>query len=72
MSFGYETQIPPIYTLTFFNAIANGGKMVRPMFTKEIMENGKTVQTFDTEVVKESICSDKTLKEIQEMLLGVV
>ena len=31
--FGYETQIPPIYTLTFFNAIANGGKMVRPMFT---------------------------------------
>ena len=72
MSFGYETQIPPIYTLTFFNAIANGGKMVRPMITKEIMENGKTVQTFDTEVVKESICSDKTLKEIQEMLLGVV
>ena len=72
MSFGYETQIPPIYTLTFFNAIANGGKMVHPMFTKEIMENGKTVQTFDTEVVKESICSDKTLKEIQEMLLGVV
>ncbi len=72
MSFGYETQIPPIYTLTFFNAIANGGKMVRPMLTKEIMENGKTVQTFDTEVVKESICSDKTLKEIQEMLLGVV
>ena len=72
MSFGYETQIPPIYTLTFFNAIANGGKMVRPMFTKEIMHNGKTVQSFSTEVLKSSICSDNTLAIIKDMLLGVV
>ena len=72
MSFGYETQIPPIYTLTFFNAIANEGKMVRPMFTKEIMHNGKTVQSFSTEVLKSSICSDKTLEIIKDMLLGVV
>ena len=72
MSFGYETQIPPIYTLTFFNAIANGGKMVRPMFTKEIMHNGKTVQSFSTEVLKSSICSDETLEIIKDMLLGVV
>lgn len=72
MSFGYETQIPPIYTLTFFNAIANGGKMVRPMFTKEISKNGKTVKTFSPEVVKSSICSKKTLQIIHDMLLGVV
>ncbi|RHJ82437.1 penicillin-binding protein [Parabacteroides sp. AM08-6] len=72
MSFGYETQIPPIYTLAFFNAIANNGKMVRPMFTKEIMRNGKTVQSFSTEVIKPSICSEKTLAIIKDMLLGVV
>lgn len=72
MSFGYETQIPPINTLTFFNAIANGGKMVRPMFTKEILHNGKMVRHFSTEVVNPSICSDKTLAIIQDMLLGVV
>ncbi|MCC8153811.1 MAG: PASTA domain-containing protein [Tannerellaceae bacterium] len=72
MSFGYETQIPPIYTLTFFNAIANGGKMVRPMFTKEIKHNGKVVKTFSPEVVKSSICSKKTLDIIHDMLLGVV
>lgn len=72
MSFGYETQIPPIYTLTFFNAIANEGKMVRPMFTKEILHNGKTVRHFSTEVINSSICSDKTLEIIQDMLLGVV
>lgn len=72
MSFGYETQIPPIYTLAFFNAIANNGKMVRPVFTKEIMRNGKTIQSFSTEVVKSSICSDRTLELIKGMLLGVV
>ncbi|MCC8200159.1 MAG: transpeptidase family protein [Tannerellaceae bacterium] len=72
MSFGYETQVPPIYTLTFFNAIANNGKMMRPMFTKEILENGKTVQSFSSEVIKPSICSKKTLDIIKEMLIGVV
>lgn len=72
MSFGYETQVPPINTLAFFNAIANQGKMMRPVFTKEIMENGKTVQSFSSEVLIPSICSDRTLEIIQDMLLGVV
>lgn len=72
MSFGYETQIPPIYTLAFYNAIANNGKMVRPIFTKEIMHNGKTVQSFSTDVIRESICSENTLRIIKDMLLGVV
>ena len=72
MSFGYESQVPPIYTLTFYNAIANNGKMVRPLFTKEIVQNGKTIQRFSTEVVRESICSKRTLDIIHSMLLGVV
>jgi cell division protein FtsI (penicillin-binding protein 3) len=72
MSFGYETQIPPIYTLTFFNAIANNGKMVKPMFVKEILENGKTKERKKTQVVNERICSDNTLGFIREMLDSVV
>lgn len=72
MSFGYETQIPPIYTLAFFNAIANNGKMIRPIFTKAIVHNGKIEESFSTRVINPSICSDKTLAEIKEMLLGVV
>lgn len=72
MSFGYETQIPPIQSLAFFNAIANDGKMMRPMFTKEIRKNGEVQQRFSSEVIKSSICSGKTLKIIQGMLLGVV
>lgn len=72
MSFGYETQIPPIYTLTFFNAIANGGKMMRPLFTKEIIKEGKVIESYSPEVIIPSICSEQTLKIIQDMLLGVV
>lgn len=72
MSFGYETQIPPIYTLTFFNAIANDGKMVHPLFTKEIQNDGEVIQQFSTKVIRPSICKAKTLDIIHEMLLGVV
>jgi cell division protein FtsI (penicillin-binding protein 3) len=72
MSFGYETQIPPIYTLTFFNAIANDGKMIKPIFVKEIQENGKTKEKKKTEVINEHICSKSTLGFIREMLDSVV
>ncbi|WP_080905496.1 penicillin-binding protein [Parabacteroides sp. Marseille-P3160] len=72
MSFGYETQIPPINTLAFFNAIANDGKMMRPMFTKEIQKNGKTIEKFSPTVIKSTICTSHTLAIIKNMLLGVV
>lgn len=46
MSIGYETQIPPIYTLAFYNAIANNGKMVAPRFVKCVMKMGKYRRSF--------------------------
>lgn len=72
MSIGYETQIPPIYTLTFYNAIANGGKMVEPRFVKSITKDGEVVKDFPTVVIKEKICKDKTLREIKTILEHVV
>lgn len=72
MSFGYETQIPPIYTLTFFNAIANNGTMMKPYFVKEIRQDGKVEERRKPEVLRDKICSTRTLEQIQEMLLGVV
>ncbi|MDH6342184.1 cell division protein FtsI (penicillin-binding protein 3) [Parabacteroides sp. PFB2-12] len=72
MSIGYETQILPIQTLTFYNAIANGGKMMRPYFTREITNQGKVVEKFSPTVLIPSICSKKTLAIVQDMLLGVV
>lgn len=72
MSIGYETQIPPIYTVTFYNAIANNGRMVKPRFVREIQKNGETLKEFPVEVVKEHICSDRTLKDIHAILERVV
>jgi cell division protein FtsI (penicillin-binding protein 3) len=72
MSFGYRTQIPPIYTLTFFNAIANNGKMVKPLFVKEIQQNGKTIEKRKSQVINKQICSSSTLKAIRQMLDDVV
>ncbi len=72
MSFGYETQIPPIYTLTFYNAIANNGKMIKPFFVKSINRNGAVIKTFEQEIVNPAICKPKTLAIIRGMLQGVV
>ena len=72
MSIGYETQIPPIYILNFYNAIANNGKMVKPKFVKAITKDGNTIKNFPTEVINEQICSDNTLEQIQMILKSVV
>lgn len=72
MSFGYETSFPPIYTLMFYNAIANNGKMVKPYLVAGISENGEMIEEYETEVITEQICKPQTLKEIHQMLLGVV
>ena len=72
MSIGYETQIPPISTVTFYNAIANNGRMVRPRFVKAEMENGQVVREFPVEVIKERICSPHTLRDIRTIREKVV
>jgi cell division protein FtsI (penicillin-binding protein 3) len=72
MSIGYETQIPPINTLTFYNAIANNGVMVRPKFVKMAVKDGEVIKEYDTEVINPKICSDNTLTMIREMLRRVV
>ncbi len=72
MSIGYETALPPISTVAFYNAIANGGKMVRPRFVKAEMCNGQIVREFPVEVIKQRICSERTLKNIQYILEKVV
>ncbi len=72
MSIGYETQIPPLNTLTFYNAIANNGVMVRPKFVKAAVKDGEIIKEFPTEIINPAICSQKTLKQIQDILEMVV
>ena len=72
MSIGYETQLPPISTVTFYNAIANNGRMMRPRFVKKIVKNGETLMEFPPEVVKEQIAKPQTIKTMQTILEHVV
>lgn len=72
MSIGYETQIAPINTVAFYNAIANNGKMMQPRFIKKVVKDGKTIQEFPPVVLKERIAKPQTIKTMQTILTHVV
>lgn len=72
MSIGYETQVPPLNILTFYNAIANNGVMIRPKFVRAAIKDGKVMQEYPTEVINPKICSDRTLNQIKIILQKVV
>jgi cell division protein FtsI (penicillin-binding protein 3) len=72
MSYGYEVKLTPLQILSFYNAVANDGKMVKPHFAKQIITHGKVEKTFVTEVINPSICSKSTLRKVRQILEGVV
>ena len=72
MSIGYELTVTPITLLTYYNAIANNGRMVKPQFVKEIRRGNEVVRRFDTIVINEQIASPRTIKTLQSLLRGVV
>lgn len=72
MSIGYETQVPPISTLTFYNAIANNGKMVRPRFVTKVVKDGQTIEEFPVEVMRPQIAKEQNIKKMQTILEQVV
>jgi len=72
LSIGYELTVTPLQMLTFYNAVANNGKMIKPHLVKSISEAGRVSREFKTEVIKKAICSAKTLATAQNYLEGVV
>ena len=72
MSHGYEVQMTPLQILTFYNAVANDGRMMRPRFVTAVMRNGSVVKTFGTEVIVNSIASRSTIRKAKKMMEGVV
>ncbi|HSN50773.1 MAG TPA: penicillin-binding transpeptidase domain-containing protein, partial [Bacteroidales bacterium] len=72
MSHGYEVQMTPLQILTFYNAVANDGKMMRPRFVTSILRNGSVVKNFGTEVIINSIASRNTIRKAKAMMEGVV
>lgn len=72
MAFGYNLTVSPLQILTLYNAVANNGKMMRPYLVNEIREDGRPVQQFEPFVLKDSICSQSTLRQLKECVEGVV
>ncbi|WP_443944195.1 penicillin-binding protein [Pedobacter sp. AW1-32] len=72
MAYGYEMQLTPLKMLSFYNAVANEGKYVAPIFVKEIRRLGNPIEQFRARVIDDKICSDEALSKIKKMLEGVV
>lgn len=72
MSHGYELKMTPLQTLTLYNAVANDGRMMKPIIVKSIAKADKQVDKYERKVIKEKICSEKTLQKVRLLLEGVV
>lgn len=72
MAYGYGLELTPLHTLALYNAIANGGKMIRPILVKSASKADKVKEVYQSTVLNEKICSTQTLAELQLMLEGVV
>lgn len=72
MSIGYEVMLSPLQLLTFYNAVANDGKMVKPQFVQEIRHRGQVIRKFDPVVIDPAICSKATIDKVKPLLEGVV
>lgn len=72
MAYGYGIEITPLHTLAMYNAVANNGKMIKPVFVESVKKADRERESFETEVIVSKICSGKTLSKLKLMLEGVV
>lgn len=72
MAYGYGLEMTPLQILSLYNAVANNGKMIRPILVKSARKADKVMETYHTTVLNEKICSTSTLAKLQIMLEGVV
>lgn len=72
MAYGYGIEITPLHTLTMYNAVANNGKMIKPVFVESVKRADSEKENFSTDVIVNKICSGKTLNKLKMMLEGVV
>ncbi|WP_124980287.1 penicillin-binding transpeptidase domain-containing protein [Nonlabens xiamenensis] len=72
MGFGYGVQLTPLQTLTFYNAVANNGVMVKPRMIREVKSKDKLIERFDREIINPAICSQSTIDKVKVMMENVV
>ena len=72
MAYGYSVELTPMQILTFYNGIANNGKMIRPYIVEKIMDGDEVIRSFGTETLKSSMCRKSTLEDVKLALHDVV
>lgn len=72
MSIGYEVQLTPLQMIAFYNAIANGGKLVKPRFVEKVSQLGKDIKYFPAEIISNQIAKESSIQKVKKMLEGVV
>ncbi len=72
MAQGYELKVTPLQVLSFYNAVANDGRLLRPIFVKAFRRHGEITKVFKAKTLNSSICSKETLEKVKIMLEGVV
>ncbi|MDE6374631.1 MAG: PASTA domain-containing protein [Alistipes sp.] len=68
MSYGYRVQMAPIQMITFYNAIANNGRMISPLLIRELRQGDRVVERFRAETIRKLICSESALQEVRRCL----
>lgn len=71
-AYGYNTMIPPLYTLSYYNALANGGKYVRPHLVRALRTEDGRDSTLKIDYIRERICSEETAAKVRECIREVV
>ncbi|HTE01331.1 MAG TPA: penicillin-binding protein [Mucilaginibacter sp.] len=72
IAYGYESKLTPLQMLTFYNSVANNGKLIAPIFVSEIRRLNNTIERFQARVINPKVCSDETLAKVRGLLEGVV
>lgn len=72
MAYGYELKLTPLQTLTLVNGVANNGRLLAPLFVKEIQHLGNTVRKFDARVINKQMASEDAIRKMQKMMEGVM
>ena len=72
MAIGYESRLTPLQMLTFYNAVANGGRMMKPYLVTKVERNGRVLEDYKPTVIDKRVASAQTIEQLQSLLEGVV
>lgn len=71
-AYGYNTELPPLFTLSVYNAIANNGKYVRPHLVRSLIDENGRDSVLKIDYIRDSICSAATARKVRECIKEVV